>query len=211
MGLNDAAEMLEVAKAENVRLERELAEWVETGRVFARLYVRAEQDVQSLRGERDRARETAVRLEQELAAVQSDMAGATEVGEPWAYPSTPGQFAARWNARTEEDRVEWLSRFTEVSERAHACWVGGHEGQARLVEELLPKVGVLEAQRRNLVALLDGWANRMVRVRAGVLHRSELTAIEECRREVARVIECGPPIVAEPVEGWRPAGGLVSE
>lgn len=98
MGLNDAAEMLEVAKAENLRLEQELAaeraenvqlrmelHYAETGDCLACRgtgfadaaehrcgvcggvgYMEAPA-ITFLRGERDRARATAVRLEQELA------------------------------------------------------------------------------------------------------------------------------------------------
>lgn len=57
------------------------------------------------------------------------------------------------------------------------------------------QVRLLEVQRRGMLALLDSWEIRMGRIREGGLIRSALAAIEECRREVSRLIECGPPIL----------------
>lgn len=75
------------------------------------------------------------------------------------------------------------------------------------------RVGVLEAQRQNLRRLLDRWDDRCVRVREGHLSRTAGDAIEECFRDLLRVLEVGPPapeiaredaLVAARREGWLP-------
>lgn len=48
----------------------------------------------------------------------SNADGATTPGDPAAYASTPGEFAARWNARTEEERARWLVDLIDLSAAA---------------------------------------------------------------------------------------------
>lgn len=58
------------------------------------------------------------------AARQTDAAsldGATDPGDLMAVPSTPGEFAARWNAMTEEQRVGFLNALRVADERATRC------------------------------------------------------------------------------------------
>lgn len=48
----------------------------------------------------------------------SRLDGATSPGDPAAYPGTPGEFAARWNERTEDERAVWLADLVRLSEAA---------------------------------------------------------------------------------------------
>lgn len=74
------------------------------------------------RGEPD-----AVELERARAKVypdepaRSELDGATEPSAENAQSATPGEFAARWNAATEEQRAGWLRAMRAESERATLC------------------------------------------------------------------------------------------
>lgn len=50
--------------------------------------------------------------------------GATDVGSPFSYPRTPGEFAARWNAASQEWRENWLRQAIRDSEIAGRAQVG---------------------------------------------------------------------------------------
>lgn len=50
----------------------------------------------------------------------SRLEGATEPGDPATIPS-PGEFAARWNAKTEEQRADFLRAMHEASDKAALC------------------------------------------------------------------------------------------
>jgi hypothetical protein len=47
--------------------------------------------------------------------------GATEYGVEAAYPSTPGEFAYRWNSWSDERRAAFLAHITEASEHFAYC------------------------------------------------------------------------------------------
>lgn len=51
----------------------------------------------------------------------SDLEGATSPGDPAAYPSTPGEFAARWNAMPEDVRATFVRGLAAESEKAQLC------------------------------------------------------------------------------------------
>jgi len=55
----------------------------------------------------------------------SDLAGATTPADENAYPSTAGEFAARWNSWPEARRQEWLDsrvRESQAINSARAAW-----------------------------------------------------------------------------------------
>jgi hypothetical protein len=139
--------------------------------------------------------------------------GATLTGDPAAQPSTPGEFAARWNERTEEERAGIVTALTGAAERDARCFLENHRPELATlraevsdVRLLRARLGVLEAQRRALLVLLAAWDDRSERVRLGRLSRTGWTSIQECRRELSRLIETGPPVVGDPlsVGGWPP-------
>lgn len=57
----------------------------------------------------------------------SDLDGATDPGSPATMPATPGEFAARWNSKTEEQRAAFLQAMQEASDRAQLCYLQ-HDG-----------------------------------------------------------------------------------
>jgi hypothetical protein len=72
----------------------------------------------------------------------STLDGATAPPEPNVMCATPGEFAARWNAATEELRAQWLRAMQESSFSAEHC---------RLMHRPPPPIG----SRRAGVAPLD--------------------------------------------------------
>ena len=54
---------------------------------------------------------------------ESNLDGATTRGPINAWPSTPGEFAARWNARTEEEREAMVRAIIDNAETASLCHV----------------------------------------------------------------------------------------
>lgn len=57
----------------------------------------------------------------------TDLDGATEPGDPAAMSSTPGEFAARWNAGTEEQREKFMHHLAEndaLAQRWRRCHGG---------------------------------------------------------------------------------------
>lgn len=74
----------------------------------------------------------------------SALEGATNAGDPAAYPATPGEFAARWNAWTEERRARVLAALVDASEASGACLREDHRGT----------IAALEAERAHLAARL---------------------------------------------------------
>jgi len=53
--------------------------------------------------------------------------GATNSGDHAAYPSNAGEFAARWNALSEEAREDLLQRLVLASRDAVRCYETHHE------------------------------------------------------------------------------------
>lgn len=73
--------------------------------------------------------------------MSSDLEGATTPGEPNAYPSTPGEFAARWNALDEEQRAGWLRAMAAESERAVLCKLRHEPRQYGSIDQLVRDAG----------------------------------------------------------------------
>lgn len=66
----------------------------------------------------------------------SDLAGATAtIPLPNAAASTPGQFAARWNLHTEQQRQDWLDGMHEAVERGQTCFMQDHARHLAALEE----------------------------------------------------------------------------
>lgn len=83
----------------------------------------------------------------------SRLEGATEPGPP-DVESTPEQFAARWNARTPEQRAEWLAGRREDSRVAMNCLMMQHEQR---IEQLESQI-VLTPEE---AALARSWYTRL--------------------------------------------------
>jgi hypothetical protein len=52
---------------------------------------------------------------------ETDLDGATNVGDVRCHSATPGEFAARWNSRTEEQRAQHLAWIQEDADLAQRC------------------------------------------------------------------------------------------
>jgi hypothetical protein len=63
--------------------------------------------------------------------MSTDLSGATEPGDRAAYASNPGEFAARWNARSEDERSAWLSAINEAFQR----WAGSQHERPTVTTE----------------------------------------------------------------------------
>lgn len=64
----------------------------------------------------------------------STLDGATTRGEPFSYPSTPGEFAARWNGWDDSRRTAWLALMVEDQMKAGSCWQQDHAGRIETLE-----------------------------------------------------------------------------
>jgi hypothetical protein len=65
--------------------------------------------------------------------------GATEPGPPNIEP-TPEQFAARWNQRTPEERLEWLANQRRLAQLGMDCWLRQHDHNIEQMAEALARV-----------------------------------------------------------------------
>lgn len=70
----------------------------------------------------------------EHAMTDSDLNDATNPGDLRAWPSTPGEFAARWNSQTEEWRQGALARIRENADAATRCFIEDHGGVLQKLE-----------------------------------------------------------------------------
>lgn len=84
----------------------------------------------------------------------SELDGATTPGHEGAWVSGPGQFAARWNRATEDERADRVRRMQEDASIALRCgWIEDHEGQlAMLRDSLLARVPRCLATHPNVAA-----------------------------------------------------------
>ena len=57
---------------------------------------------------------------------ETDMDGATDLGTEGAWPETTGEFAARWNSRSEASRHLLMHQVIKDGQTAMACTVGNH-------------------------------------------------------------------------------------
>lgn len=108
--------------------------------------------------------------------------GATEPGAENAYPSTPGEFAARWNSWSDERRAGWLTTRISADERSMRCFVGDHDGEIAVLRRELDRLTsafALDAQhldrQRTFSQMTFGPGERL----AGVL--------DHIRKEIAEV------------------------
>ena len=67
----------------------------------------------------------------------TDLDGATERGPENAYPSTPGEFAARWNAMSEEARAAFVRNRVRDSEMSARCFQQDHAFEIATMEHRL--------------------------------------------------------------------------
>jgi hypothetical protein len=80
-------------------------------------------------------RDTALRAAQE----RTNLHDASERGNPAAYPASAGEFAARWNAKSVEQREDWRAALIIGSDRAVTCMREDHAGElAHLRKQVAP-------------------------------------------------------------------------
>lgn len=71
------------------------------------------------------------------------LAGATTLPEPFELIATPGQFAARWNALTEEERELWMAAWRDAMDRSSRCFMLDHDGAMVYAREAGVKLGYI--------------------------------------------------------------------
>ncbi|EYR64666.1 hypothetical protein N866_07085 [Actinotalea ferrariae CF5-4] len=81
-----------------------------------------------------------------LARAPSTLDGATVPGPENSWPSTPGEFAARWNAKDEDARAQWVHGIVAASEAAHRCFAMNHNGDRAEVRWLRAVVEAVRVQ-----------------------------------------------------------------
>jgi len=67
--------------------------------------------------------------------VPRELAGATLEGASWAYPANAGEFAARWNAASLEEREQRVQGMVAASQQMGTCVYGRHEERLRELQE----------------------------------------------------------------------------
>lgn len=82
--------------------------------------------------------------------MSSDLDGATAPPPDAMMPGTPGEFAARWNAASEERRAEWLEAVNRFSADAARCFMANHDAEVAQLRER-----VLRLEAREAVLLSD--------------------------------------------------------
>lgn len=82
----------------------------------------------------------------------TELDGATEQPDEFVAVADAGQFAASWNARTPEQREQWVEWMSTLAEQVMRCAMQDHEG-------------AVEMQRRAFVSSVDlaRWAHRLRR------------------------------------------------
>ena len=74
--------------------------------------------------------------------------GATTLGDPAAFSADAGEFAARWNATTKEDREQWVHGMAALCVAATRCFESHHEEELhRLKEQAMHPVAQLDEHR----------------------------------------------------------------
>lgn len=71
--------------------------------------------------------EAALRWLDAVEELQTVLDGPTDTGEPYAYPKDAGEFAARWNAKTVQERDELVTRLVSDSRRSLHCYQANHD------------------------------------------------------------------------------------
>lgn len=82
----------------------------------------------------------------------TELDGATEQPDEFVAVADAGQFAASWNARTPEQREQWVEWMSTLAEQVMRCHMQDH-------------AGAVEMQRRAFVSSVDlaHWAHRLRR------------------------------------------------
>lgn len=82
----------------------------------------------------------------------TELDGATEPPDEFVAVADAGQFAASWNARTPEQREQWVEWMSTLAEQVMRCHMQDH-------------AGAVEMQRRAFVSSVDlaHWAHRLRR------------------------------------------------
>jgi hypothetical protein len=92
------------------------------------------------------------------------MDGATDVGNPACYAGNPGEFAARWNARTEDERAAWLAAINEAFQR----WASPAAQSRTVSAEQVIRDALVDAYNPQMVEHADHLAD-VARIAAAAL------------------------------------------
>lgn len=87
-------------------------------------------------------------VENELAAVSTALAGATTAPREGDRVKDAGEFAARWNGLTSEQRDEWVRHMSDAADQSIDCTLQAHDG-------LLVELAAARAERDTAQAALD--------------------------------------------------------
>lgn len=87
----------------------------------------------------------------------SDLEGATSLGEPWAHAADAGEFAARWNALSPEDRENAHRALQRSMGEATACFVENHRRRLALLGGAEVQV-VVRVSNQVTLTFPGGWA-----------------------------------------------------
>jgi len=83
--------------------------------------------------------------------VPRELAGATTEGASWVYPANAGEFAARWNAASLEEREQRVQGMVAASQQMGTCVYGRHEERLRELQEQVMRLTAQLDERRVLV------------------------------------------------------------
>lgn len=101
----------------------------------------------------------------------TELDGATTPGEPNTHPANAGEFAARWNALTPEERDQRARAIVADSETAIRCFMYRHDEIAVLTRE----------GRANAIALGD-WLSEHHPTGEPDIAKAALTALKNLTR-----------------------------
>jgi hypothetical protein len=73
-------------------------------------------------------------IQAEAAADITALDGATEPPDPGRQCADAGEFAARWNAHTPEDRDEWVRNVNRALQEASTCFTMNHVRRIEMLE-----------------------------------------------------------------------------
>lgn len=99
--------------------------------------------------------------------VESILNGATTLPDPNVYAGTPGEFAARWNAASEERRQAWMDGSREAVQAAERSWGNRYEDRAERAEATLRAIREALAETETMT-LNPGARTALDRVREAV-------------------------------------------
>lgn len=112
---------------------------------------------------RHRVRSLVQQIENQAVTSESpvtELDGATEQPPEYAQIADAGQFAASWNARTPEQRQEWVKWMSVLAENVMRCAMQDHEGAVEMQRLAFVASVDLEHWARRMREFADAWDSR---------------------------------------------------